>query len=147
MPSCVFIKTCWSLSKAYCIPRKLCHFQSSGIFKLQKNGWHYKKTNVICGLSAPKNIKKHQKIKIKKTRPKICCPVNHSFNITSGFWNQLKRKNRIAPAHLLCASVNIFTIISSLPQIFMTIWKKKIEIDKLTTCFLDATNLANRRLF
>ena len=76
MPSCVFIKSCWSLSKAYCIPGKLCHFQSSGIFKLQKNGWHYEKTNVIFGLSAPKNITKHQKIKIKKTRPKICCPVN-----------------------------------------------------------------------
>jgi len=75
MPSCVFIRTCWSLSEAYCIPGKLCHFQSSGIFKLQKNGWHYEKTNAIFGLSAPKNIKKHQKIKIKKTRPKIRCPV------------------------------------------------------------------------
>jgi len=71
MPSCVFIKTCWRLSKAYCIPRKLCHFQSSGIFKLQKNGWHYEKTNVIFRLSAPKNIKKHQKIKMKKQDQKF----------------------------------------------------------------------------
>ena len=82
MPSCVFIKICWSLSKAYCIPGKLCHFQSSGIFKLQKNGWHYEKTNVIFGLSAPKNIKKHQKIKIKKTRPKICCPGNAGVSVS-----------------------------------------------------------------
>ena len=74
MPSCVFIKTCWSLSKAYCIPGKLCHFQSSGIFKLQKNGWHYEKTSVIFGLSAPKNIKKHQKIKIKKSKTKNLLP-------------------------------------------------------------------------
>jgi len=48
--------------------------------KLQKNGSHYEKTNVIFGLSAPKNIKKHQKIKMKKTRPKIRCPVNDSFS-------------------------------------------------------------------
>ena len=67
------VKNHWS--KAYCIPGKLCHLQSSGIFKLEKNRWHYEKTNVIFGLSAPKNIKKDQKIKIKKTRPKICCPV------------------------------------------------------------------------
>jgi len=33
----------------------------------------------MFGLSAPKNIKKHQKIKIKKTRPKICCPVLFIF--------------------------------------------------------------------
>ena len=64
--SCVFIKTCWSLSEAYCIPGKLCHFQSSGIFELQKNGRNYEITNVIFGPSAPKQIKKHQKIKIKK---------------------------------------------------------------------------------
>ena len=50
-------------------------FPKFRIFKLQKNGWHYEKTNVIFGLNAPKNIKKHQKIKIKKTRPKICCPM------------------------------------------------------------------------
>jgi len=70
MPSCVFIKTCWSLSKAYCIPGKLCHFQSSGIF------WHYEKTNVIFELGAPKISKKHQKIKIKNTTPKVRCPDN-----------------------------------------------------------------------
>jgi len=74
MPSCVFIKTCWSLSEAYYIPEKLCHFQSSGIFKL-KNGWHYEKTNVIFGLSAPKKHQETPKNQNKKTRPKICCPV------------------------------------------------------------------------
>ena len=87
MPSCVFIKTWWSLSKAYCLPGKLFHFQSSGIFKLQKNGWHYEKANVIFGLRTPKNIKKLQKIKIKKNKTKnllpsdmrACCYSLHSF--------------------------------------------------------------------
>ena len=45
---------------------KLCHFRSSGIFKLQINGWHCGTPKVIFGLSAQENIKKHQQIKIKK---------------------------------------------------------------------------------
>ena len=75
MPSCFFI-TYWNSSKAYCIPGKLRHFQSSGIFKLQKNGSHYEKTNVIFRLSTPKNIKKHQEIKIKKQDQKFVAQWN-----------------------------------------------------------------------
>jgi len=44
-------------------------------FQITEKRLTLQKTNVIFGLSAPKNIKKHQKIKIKKTRPKVCCPV------------------------------------------------------------------------
>jgi len=47
-------------------------------FQITEKQLTLRKTNVIFGLSAPKNIKKHQKIK-KKTRPKICCPVRQEW--------------------------------------------------------------------
>jgi len=53
-------------------------------FQITEKRLILRKTNVIFGLSAPKNIKKHQKINIKKTKPKICCPV-----IALSFFNEL----------------------------------------------------------
>jgi len=122
MPSCVFIKTCWSLSKAYCIPGKLCHFQSSGIFKLQKNGWHYEKTNVIFGLSAPKNIKKHQKIKIKKTRPKICCPVNWVQRLSPKIFKGWIYSRAIACCGYLKSTQNVFIYTTHIKKVIARLY-------------------------
>jgi len=57
-------------------------------FQITEKRLTLRKTNVIFGLSTPKSIKKHQKIKIKKTRPKIRCPVK---------CNLLFRKPKHAP--------------------------------------------------